>query len=73
MTEREETHAELARCYLPDDCLQRFRERAGRYDEDNRFFQEDFDELRQQGYLTMLVPAGRGGAGVSINQAARLQ
>ena len=73
MAEREKRHAELAERYLPDDRLARFCERAARYDEENSFFQEDFDELRACGYLTLLVPQEQGGAGVSINQAARLQ
>lgn len=73
MPEREKKHAELAQRYLPDDRLGRFRARAAGYDEENRFFQEDFDELREYGYLTLLVPQAQGGAGLSINQAARLQ
>ena len=73
MAEREKKHAELAERYLPDDRLARFRERAARHDEENSFFQDDFDELRACGYLTMLVPQEQGGAGISINQAARLQ
>ncbi len=32
---------------LPEPMLRRFRERAPSYDRENRFFQEDFDELRQ--------------------------
>jgi len=31
---------------LSEAMLQRFRERAPGYDRDNRFFHEDFDELR---------------------------
>ena len=34
---------------LPEAMLQRFRERAPGYDRENRFFQEDFDELRGAG------------------------
>lgn len=36
---------------LTDDLLARVRERAPGYDRDNRFFQEDLDELRTAGYL----------------------
>jgi hypothetical protein len=36
---------------LTDDMLKRFDERAVAYDRDNRFFQEDWDELRAAGYL----------------------
>jgi hypothetical protein len=34
---------------LSEEMLQRFSERAPGYDRENRFFQEDFDELRQAG------------------------
>lgn len=53
--------------------LARFRERAPVYDRENRFFQEDFDELKQAGYLTLPVPAGMGGPGLSLTEVARLQ
>ena len=34
---------------LTDEMLARFDERAPRYDRENRFFDEDFDELRESG------------------------
>ncbi|MET1051427.1 MAG: acyl-CoA dehydrogenase family protein [Mycetocola sp.] len=37
---------------LPDDLLERIRSRASGYDRDNRFFTEDLDELRSNGYLS---------------------
>ena len=43
---------------LHDDLLERFRERASRYDRENAFFDEDLAELREAGYLTALVPGG---------------
>jgi alkylation response protein AidB-like acyl-CoA dehydrogenase len=73
MSDRERRHAELARHYLPEARLERFRQRAAAYDRGNRFFARDLAELTRAGYLTMLVPARWGGADVSINQAARLQ
>lgn len=73
MADREQQHAELAQRYLPDERLERFRQRAGRHDEDNSFFDDDFEELKQCGYLNLLVPRAQGGAGISINQAGRLQ
>ena len=48
---------------LSDAMLERFRERAPGYDRDNRFFQEDYDELRQAGYLAIAVPRELGGRG----------
>ena len=59
--------------YLPDDLLERIRERAPIHDRENTFPQQDLDELRAAGYLSILVPAERGGAGLSLAQAAILQ
>jgi alkylation response protein AidB-like acyl-CoA dehydrogenase len=58
---------------LSDEMLQRFRDRAPRYDRENRFFQEDFDELRQAGYLTIAVPRELGGSGLSLAECMREQ
>jgi len=41
---------------LSDDILSRCAERAPIYDRESRFFTEDFEELRQAGYLRMNVP-----------------
>ncbi|WP_144873885.1 acyl-CoA dehydrogenase family protein [Microbacterium sp. 1.5R] len=59
--------------YLPDDLLDRIRERAPQYDRDNTFPQQDLDELRDAGYLSILVPTERGGAGLGLAEAAILQ
>lgn len=58
---------------LSEEVLRRFRERAPRYDRENRFFQEDFDELRQVGYLTIAVPRDLGGQGLSFADCMREQ
>jgi alkylation response protein AidB-like acyl-CoA dehydrogenase len=58
---------------LPDELLARCRERAAGYDRDNRFFSEDFEELRQAGYLTMAVPQELGGLGFNLAQVAEQQ
>lgn len=57
--------------YLTDDMLQRFRQRAPTYDRDNRFFQEDWDEIRASGFLTALVPSEFGGGGLSVAEYVR--
>ena len=36
---------------LTDEQLERFAERAPVYDRENRFFSEDFEDLRKTGYL----------------------
>lgn len=58
---------------LTDDMLQRFRERAPIYDRENRFFDEDFEELRRAGYLTINVPRDLGGGGMSLWDVTREQ
>jgi alkylation response protein AidB-like acyl-CoA dehydrogenase len=54
-----------AETVLTDEMLARFAKRAPQYDRDNAFFVDDFDELRQAGYLRVAVPAELGGAGLS--------
>ncbi|MEE2815504.1 MAG: acyl-CoA dehydrogenase family protein, partial [Actinomycetota bacterium] len=59
--------------HLPDDLLERIRERAAVHDRENTFPQQDLDELREAGYLSILVPRERGGAGLGLAEAAVLQ
>src|SRR6266481_7503215 len=58
---------------LTDDMLARFDERAPVYDRENRFFTEDFEELRRSGYLLATVPTEFGGAGLRLDEYSRLQ
>ncbi|MEY2552915.1 MAG: hypothetical protein QOC57_775 [Ilumatobacteraceae bacterium] len=58
---------------LTDEMLARFDGRVGIYDRENRFFDEDWDELRQSGYLMAAVPAEFGGSGLGLDEIARLQ
>jgi alkylation response protein AidB-like acyl-CoA dehydrogenase len=58
---------------LSETMLQRFRDRAPGYDRDNRFFQEDFDELRKAGYLAIAVPRELGGQGLTFAECMREQ
>lgn len=58
---------------LSDDRLAAFAERAPRYDADHRFFTEDFEELRQLGYLRGPVPAELGGGGWTMARTMREQ
>jgi alkylation response protein AidB-like acyl-CoA dehydrogenase len=51
---------------LTEDMLERFRTRAPAYDRENKFFQDDFDELKAAGYLKMTVPKELGGMGFSL-------
>lgn len=63
----------MADSRLPDDMLARFSERAATYDRENTFFSDDFEELRQAGYLTMAVPADLGGAGMVLEEVMQEQ
>src|SRR3954469_5365501 len=58
---------------LTDEMLARFDARAPEYDRDNRFFQEDFDELRDSGYLKIAVPVEFGGYGLGLDEVVQLQ
>ena len=73
MTDREALHAEIAARYLPDELLERLRDRAAASDRENAFFDADLAELREHGYLTTLVPEEFGGPGLTLNQVQRLQ
>jgi alkylation response protein AidB-like acyl-CoA dehydrogenase len=56
---------------LTDSLLEACRRRAAGYDRDNRFCQEDFDELKAAGYLRMAVPKEFGGFGYTLADVAR--
>jgi alkylation response protein AidB-like acyl-CoA dehydrogenase len=58
---------------LSDDILARCAERAPVYDREGRFFEEDFEDLCQAGYLRMNVPEELGGMGLSLAQVCQEQ
>jgi alkylation response protein AidB-like acyl-CoA dehydrogenase len=58
---------------LSDKLLHQFAERCGGYDRENRFFHEDFEDLKDAGYLTIPVPKELGGAGMSLAEVSREQ
>ena len=58
---------------LTDVMLKRFADRAPDYDRANRFFEEDFIELKQAGYLTVAVPRELGGGGLTFAQVMHEQ
>ena len=53
---------------LSDSLLQACRQRAAGYDRDNKFCQEDFDELKAAGYLKLTLPQEFGGQGYTLDQ-----
>ena len=58
---------------LDDNLLQTFVERTQVYDRENRFFAEDFEDLRKAGYLVGPVPQELGGRGLSLLESCREQ
>ncbi len=58
---------------LTDALLERCRDRVATYDAENRFFMEDFEELRDAGYLNLSLPKEFGGAGCTLAEVARAQ
>jgi alkylation response protein AidB-like acyl-CoA dehydrogenase len=58
---------------LTESLIDRCGQRAAGYDRDNRFFQEDFDELRQAGYLLLAVPRELGGQGMTLAEVCQEQ
>jgi alkylation response protein AidB-like acyl-CoA dehydrogenase len=58
---------------LSDDMLKRFAERVGTYDRENRFFKEDFEDLKRAGYLTICVPKDMGGRGFTLAEVCQEQ
>jgi alkylation response protein AidB-like acyl-CoA dehydrogenase len=58
---------------LSNEILARCMERAPIYDRENRFFSEDFEELREAGYLIMPVPRELGGLGMSLAEVCQEQ
>jgi alkylation response protein AidB-like acyl-CoA dehydrogenase len=51
---------------LTDEMLARFDERAPVYDRENRFFDEDWEELKRSGFLMCSVPEEYGGSGLDV-------
>jgi alkylation response protein AidB-like acyl-CoA dehydrogenase len=74
MTMTTDTAAALvAEEVLTDEMLCRFDERTADYDRTNRFFTEDFEELRRSGYLSASIPRDLGGAGLDLAAINLLQ
>ncbi|HUK26507.1 MAG TPA: acyl-CoA dehydrogenase family protein [Terriglobales bacterium] len=62
-----------AHSVLTEEMLARFDSRAATYDRENRFFDQDFEELRANKYLTLPLPKKFGGPGFSLAEMCRQQ
>jgi alkylation response protein AidB-like acyl-CoA dehydrogenase len=58
---------------LNEEMLSRFASRTASYDRENRFFDEDFGELRTAKYLLLPLPSEFGGAGMRLAEVCREQ
>src|SRR5579883_838631 len=58
---------------LTDELLEACGGRAAAYDRENRFFSEDFEELRRAGYLLLAVPEEMGGRGFNLAEVCQQQ
>ncbi len=56
---------------LSDEILDHCAARTAGYDRENRFFTEDFEELRAAGYLLMAVPTELGGLGMTLAEVCQ--
>jgi alkylation response protein AidB-like acyl-CoA dehydrogenase len=61
------------RSALTEEMLARFESRAPIYDKENRFFTQDFEELRASKYLLSAVPTELGGMGMRLADVCREQ
>ncbi len=55
-----------------EDIVKNCQKRAPHYDASNLFFQEDFDELKEAGYLLIAVPKEFGGYGMLMDECEAL-
>ena len=53
--------------------MKRCMERAAGYDQDNKFFTEDFEELKNAGYLNAAIPKELGGLGLTLAEVVQEQ
>ena len=58
---------------LTQDILDACYQRAPKYDIENRFFDEDFDQLKAAGYLKLNIPKEFGGAGKNLAEVCKEQ
>ena len=58
---------------LTEEMLVRFATRAVNYDRENRFFKEDFDELKAADYLRSAVPSEKHPRHTLRSRRSRLQ
>ena len=63
--------ATLDRGFLPDEVIAACGERAAGYDRDNRFFTEDWQAIKDSGFLRLNIPKELGGLGMSVYEVSQ--
>ncbi len=58
---------------ISDEILEKCAKRAPVYDEENRFFSEDFEDLKKAGYTLLNVPEQFGGLGKTLADVCQEQ
>lgn len=59
--------------FLSEELLDQIHSRAARYDAENTFPEEDYDQLRDAGYYAAFVPEEFGGSGLTLSEIAAEQ
>ncbi len=59
--------------FLAQKTLHQFWKRAPMFDRENRFFTEDFEDLKKSSYLTLAVPIELGGQGLNLSEVCQEQ
>jgi alkylation response protein AidB-like acyl-CoA dehydrogenase len=57
--------------FLSSDLLERCAQRAPAYDRANEFFTDDFEELKNAGFLKLNIPKEFGGQGLSLAETGQ--
>jgi alkylation response protein AidB-like acyl-CoA dehydrogenase len=70
MKEKQMTTFATTPTVLSESVLEAMASRSQMYDRENKFFSEDFEELRQAGFLKLAIPKELGGAGYSLGEIA---
>ena len=57
--------------FLSNGLIERCGQRAAGYDKDNKFFSDDFEELRNADFLKLNIPKEFGGGGMSLAETGQ--
>ena len=57
--------------FLSAGLIERCGQRAAGYDKENKFFSDDFEELKDAGFLKLNIPKEFGGTGMSLAETGQ--